>query len=82
MTTAASDDPVTTVKVPRSLRTQIARHAAATGQTAAGFLSTVVNRWERDQRLADVRRAYEHRDNAYDEETRAWDATDRDGLDV
>ena len=78
---AASDDPVTTVKVPRSLRARITREAAASGQTAAGFLTTMIDRWEREQRLADVRRAYEHRDKAYDVETHAWDATDSDGLD-
>lgn len=96
MTAAAPDDPVTTVKVPRSLRTRIARDAAASGQTAAGFLATVVDQWEREQRLAGVRRAYERRDKTpdaktpdaktfddktYDDETRAWDAADSDGLD-
>ena len=81
MTAAASDDPVTTIKVPHSLRARIARDAAATGQTAAGFLTTVVHRWEREQRLAGVRRAYEHREQAYDDETRAWEVTDSDGLD-
>ena len=68
-------------KVPRSLRGRIARDAAASGQTAAGFLTTVVDRWEREQRLAGVRRVYEHRESTYDKETRAWDTTDRDGLD-
>lgn len=81
MPAAGFDDPVTTVKVPRSLRARIARDAAAMGQTAAGFLTTVVDRWEREQRLGVVRRAYEHRDEAYDDETRAWEVTDSDGLD-
>lgn len=75
------DDPVTTVKVPRSLRARIARDAAATGQTAAGFLTTVVDRWERELRLAGVRRAYDGRDPSYEDETRAWDATTGDGPD-
>jgi hypothetical protein len=72
---------VTTVKVPRSLRARIARDASASGQTAAGFLTTVVDRWEREQRLAAVRRAYGGRDQAYRDETEAWDATGGDGLD-
>lgn len=80
MTTAA-DDPVTTVKVPRSLRARIARDASANGQTAAGFLATVVDRWEREQRLAEVRRAYDGHDQAYRDETETWDVTSTDGLD-
>lgn len=72
---------MSTVKVPRSLRVRISRDAATTGQTAAGFLSTVIDRWERDHRLAEVRRAYESRDENDDEETSAWNATDGDGLD-
>jgi hypothetical protein len=79
--TQAADDPVTTVKVPRSLRARIARDASANGQTAAGFLTTVIDRWEREQRLANVRRAYAARDEAYREETEAWDAARGDGLD-
>ena len=79
--TAAPDDPVTTVKVPRSLRVRIARDANANGQTAAGFLATVVDRWEREQRLGAVRRAYAGRDQAYRDESDAWDAASGDGLD-
>lgn len=78
---AAAEDPVTTVKVPRSLRVRIARDASANGQTAAGFLATVVDRWERDQRLAAVGRAYDGRDQAYRDETTAWDEASADGLD-
>lgn len=72
---------MTTVKVPRSLRARIARDAAASGQTAAGFLAIVVNDWERAQRLAEVRRAYESRDQDYRDETEAWDTASGDGLD-
>jgi hypothetical protein len=79
--TIAPDDPVTTVKVPRSLRARIARDASANGQTAAGFLATVVDRWEREQRLAAVGRAYAGRDRAYRDETQAWDVAGADGLD-
>ncbi len=78
--TRPADDPVTTVKVPRSLRVRIARGASATGQTAAGFLATVVDRWEREQRLVAVRRAYDGRDQAYRDETEVWDAASGDGL--
>lgn len=78
---ATADDPVTAVKVPRSLRARIARDAGANGQTAAGFLTTVVDRWEREQRLAAVRRAYNGRDQAYRDETAAWDVASSDGLD-
>jgi hypothetical protein len=79
--TPAPDDPVTTVKVPRSLRARIARNASANGQTAAGFLATAIDRWEREQRLAAVRSAYADRDRGYRDETDAWDATNGDGLD-
>jgi len=79
--TQAADDPVTTVKVPRSLRARISRDAKGNGQTAAGFLATVVDRWERDQRMAAVRRAYEGRDQAYRDETQAWGGAGGDGLD-
>jgi hypothetical protein len=79
--TAAADDPVTTVKVPRSLRIRIARDASANGQTAAGFLATVIDNWERDERLAQVRRAYDRGDEAYRDETEAWDVAGGDGLD-
>ena len=81
VTTRTPDDPVTTVKVPRSLRARIARDAAATGQTAASFLTTVVDRWEREQRLAGVRRAYDSADLTYRDETQLWDAASADGLD-
>lgn len=77
----AADDPVTTVKVPQSLRARIARDAKANGQTGAGFLATVVDRWEHEQRMAAVRRAYDARDQSYREETQAWDATGGDGID-
>lgn len=79
--TQAADDPVTTVKVPQSLRARITRDAKANGQTGAGFLATVVDRWEREQRMAAVRRAYDGRDQPYRDETEAWDAAGGDGID-
>ena len=81
MATAPREDPVTTVKVPRSLRERIRRDAAAAGQTAAGFLTVAVDRWEREQRLAAVRRAYDTADQDYRDETAAWESAAADGLD-
>lgn len=80
MTTTTREDAVTTVKVPRSLRERITKDAAEVGQTAAGFLTIVVDRWEREQRLAAVRRAYEAVDDEYRDDSEAWDPTNTDGL--
>lgn len=76
-----TDDPVTTVKVPRSLRERIARDAAFTGQTAAAFLTDAVERWEREQRFESVRKAYSRTDAGYVAESMEWDSTSTDGLD-
>ena len=77
-----ADDPVTTVKVPRSLRERIARDAASTGQTAAAFLIDAVARWEREQRLKSVQAAYAREVDAdYLAEAAVWDAAGGDGLD-
>ena len=76
--------PVTTVKVPRSLRERISRDAAEAGQTAAEFLGTVVDRWERERRLSAVEHSYRARgdvDRSYQDETAAWQVTDADGFD-
>lgn len=84
MAAITQEDPVTTVKVPRSLRERITRDAANAGQTAAGFLTIVVDRWEREQRLAAVQRAYEDADDDrtdYRTETQAWETANTDGLD-
>jgi hypothetical protein len=72
-------DPITTVKVPRSLRERIARDAAASGLTAAAFLSEAVGRWEREQRLDAVRQAYRRVDVSYGAETAEWDSSIDDG---
>lgn len=73
--------PLTTIKVPRPLRRRIAGGAAEEGVSAAVFLSRLVDRYERDGRLAQVRRAYAGSDGGsdYAELTHAWDrATDHD----
>ena len=72
---------VTTIKVPPELRDRISRDAAARGVTAAALLAELVDRYEREQRLAAVGQAYaaeEHSD--YGEETSAWDEASADGL--
>jgi hypothetical protein len=71
---------VTTIKVPRSLRERIARDASARGVTAAALIAELVDRYERERRLAAVGRAYESVDPDYAEETAAWHATSADGL--
>lgn len=79
-----SDDPVTTVKVPRSLRRRISRDAALSGQSAAAFLSVVVAQWERDHRMKSVRAAYAGPEASlqdYLDEVSAWDTTSADGSD-
>lgn len=80
--TTQTGDPVTTVKVPRSLRERIARDAASTGQTAAAFLTDAVERWEREQRFESVRKAYSRSDAEYLAESMEWDTTSTDGLDA
>lgn len=68
---------MTTIKVPVSLRERIAHEAADEGVTAAAFLTGLLDRYERDRRFAEVRRAYAGRaggvDLDYDELTAAWD---------
>jgi hypothetical protein len=76
----AAEDPITTVKVPRSLRERIARDAASSGQTAAAFLAEAIGRWERDRRLEAVRNAYATPpDSEYGADIRLWEMTSGDG---
>lgn len=72
--------PVTTIKVPQPLRQRIAADAAAEGVTASVFLAGLLDRYDRDQRFAQVRRAYTGgADTDYAELTDAWDqAADQD----
>lgn len=71
---------MTTIKVSQHLRQRIAGDAAADGLTAAAFLTGLLDRYERDQRFAQVRRAYAAGGDAeYSELTEAWDlAADQD----
>ena len=71
---------MTTIKVSQPLRQRIAGDAVAEGVTAAAFLAGLLDRYERDQRFAQVRRAYSGGvDDEYAELTEAWDgAADQD----
>jgi hypothetical protein len=72
---------LTTIKVPPALRDRIKREAAHEGITAATFLSSLLDRYERDQRLEAVGRAYADRvDSSYTELTAEWDELAADGL--
>ncbi len=75
---------VTTIKVPRALRDRIAHDAAGRGITAAALLRDLLDRYERDERLAAVGRAYatesDHPSGDADD-VQSWDATLADGLD-
>lgn len=72
---------VTTIKVPRALRDRIAAGAASEGVTAAAFLTELLARHDRDDRLAAVGRAYRaERDADYERLTEEWDEADGDGL--
>lgn len=68
---------MTTIKVPQPLRQRIAGDAAEEGVTAAVFLSGLIDRYERDRRFAQVRRAYADYDGGLDSDyaelTQAWD---------
>jgi hypothetical protein len=78
--------PMTTIKVPRSLRQRIAGDAAEEGVTAAVFLTGLIDRYERDRRFALVRRAYAGHDGSVDSDyaelTRDWDRLVGEDLDA
>lgn len=72
---AGTKTPQTTIKVPVILRQRIASDAADEGVTAAVFLTSLVDRYEREQRLAAVGRAYlTAPDDDYTALTQEWDA--------
>ena len=77
---------MTTIKVPQPLRQRIAGDAAHEGVTAAAFLTGLVDRYERDRRFADVRRAYAGYDRGddsdYAELTQTWDRLTAEDLDT
>lgn len=78
--------PMTTIKVPQPLRQRIAGDAAEEGVTAAVFLTGLVDRYERDRRFAQVRRAYAGYDRSgdsdYAELTQTWDRVTAEDLDT
>lgn len=75
---------MTTIKVPRPLRERIAGGAAEEGVTAAVFLTGLIDRFERDRRFAEVRRAYAGRgiDSDYAELIQTWDRATTEDLDA
>lgn len=74
--------PLTTIKVPVPLRQRIAGNAADEGVTAAVFLAGLVDRYERERRLAAVGRAYQHApDDDYASLTQEWDAISGEDID-
>ena len=78
--------PLTTIKVPQQLRQRIAGGAAEEGVTAAVFLTGLVDRYDRDRRFAQVRRAYAGYDSGadsdYAELTQTWDRVTAEDLDT
>lgn len=75
-----SVEPVTTIKVPRSLRERISRDAAREGVTAAALLAGLLDSHERAARFRAVREAYGQPDRGYRQESQDWDAVISDGL--
>lgn len=73
---------MTTIKVSQPLRRRIAGDAAAEGVTAAAFLAGLLDRYERDRRFSQVRRAYAGGvDQEYAELTESWDRVADEDLD-
>lgn len=75
-------ESMTTIKIPKQLRERVARDAAEQGLTAAGFIATLIDDYERRRRFDAVRRAYASTDPSYVDETKAWDALAGDGIDT
>lgn len=72
---------MTTIKVPRQLCDRLSQDAAWRGLTAAALIGELLDRYDREQRLAAVGRAYaDATDAGYADETAAWGATSADGL--
>ena len=72
-------EPMTTIKVPRSLRDRISREASRDGSTAAALLARLLDEHDRETRFRSVRAAYAEVDHAYRDESAEWDATLADG---
>ena len=83
-TDTSAKAPLTTIKVPQPLRQRIAGDAAEEGVTAAVFLTGLIDRYERDRRFAEVRRAYAGYDSGadsdYAELTQTWDRLTAGGI--
>jgi predicted DNA-binding ribbon-helix-helix protein len=71
---------VTTIKVSKSLRDRIKHDAERHGVPIAALLAELLDRYERDERLAAVGRVY-RAGHDESEESLAWDVTLADGLD-
>lgn len=80
-TVGMSSEPMSTIKVPMSLRERISREAARGGLTAAGLISALLAEHDRQARFRAVRRAYASSDSTYLAETEEWDTLAADGLD-
>ena len=74
---------MTTIKVSKVLRSEIAQSARTEGLTAAAFLEQLLAEHARAQRFASIRDAYAHgaEDSADAESAAMWDRALGDGLD-
>lgn len=74
---------MTTIKVPKLLREEIATSARTEGLTAAAFLEHLLAEHSRAQRFVAIREAYARsaQDPADSEITEIWDRALGDGLD-
>lgn len=77
-----TSEAMTTIKIPKQLRERVARDAAQEGLTAAGFITVLIDDYERQRRFDAVRQAYATTDDSYTAETAAWDSLAGDGLDT
>jgi len=73
-------DPVTTIKVPRSLRERIATRANEQRKTAAEVITELLDDADRRARFDAVRASYVQVDASYLEETEAWDTLADGGM--
>lgn len=71
-----TSEPLTTIKVPRSLRERIAEQARARRLTAAQILTELMDADDRRRRFASVRAAYETADDSYAQEAQMWESVD------
>jgi predicted transcriptional regulator len=74
-------EPVTTIKLPKSLRDRLSRLAEEQGRTTANLIATLLDEHERRARFVSVGQAYGQTDSDYSQETADWESTANDGLD-